>query len=73
MNGTLLLDNWIAEKAGNFAPHYHIIDVAFDKLINKNLFLPPTIVGTIANYLKEQEEQDNDDKVLDKLIKLDKE
>lgn len=57
MNGILLTDKDMTEIAKNFSPHHNIVDLDYYK-INSNLFLPPTVVAGLTNYLKDEEEQD---------------
>ena len=67
MNGILLTDKDMTEIAKNFAPHHNIVALDYYK-INGNLFLPPTTVAALANYLKDEEPQDSNCPVFKKLI-----
>ena len=73
MNVVFLLDNWMADKAENFAPYVNIISTEY-YTINNYLFLPPPMVATISNYMIHKDKTDHVDKdpVYDKILKLDK-
>ena len=70
MNGILLTDEDMTEIAKNFSPHHNIVDLDYYK-INGNLFLPPTTVASLTNYLKDREEEDPNCPIYKKLISID--
>ena len=67
MNGIILLDNEMTEIAKNFECHYNIIDLDLTK-INKNLYIPPTTVATITNYLHHNESENKNCSIYKKLL-----
>jgi len=72
MNVVFLLDNWMAEKAENFAPYVNIVSTEY-YTVNNYLFLPPPIVATISSYMMHNDNNKvKEDPVFKKLVTLDK-
>ncbi len=71
MNLILLIDNKMADLAKTLEPHYGIINLDYFK-INGLLYIPSTILPTVASYLTSETEEVKDDPVAKKLLELDK-
>ena len=59
----------MAEKAKNFAPHKNVPDLDYYK-ISGNIYLPPTLVASLSNYMVRQEEQDENCPIYNKLLNM---
>ena len=58
------------DKAKNLSPHHNIVDVGYYK-INKNLYLSPTTVLNISNYImSDDEEEDPECPIYQELLDL---
>lgn len=66
-NVGLALDLDMEKMMDNFSPEYNIIDLDYNK-VNKNLYLPPTTVATVASYMVKEEEQDDECPIYKKLL-----
>jgi len=67
-NILVLNDNYMADLAiKSFASHRNIINLNSAD-VNKILYLPPTLVATVSNYLKDTEEEDPNCPVYQQLI-----
>jgi anaerobic C4-dicarboxylate transporter len=71
MNATILLDNQMVKMADNFSAEHNIISLDYFK-VNKNLYIPSTIIATLANYLNAEDENKKPDKdpVLQKIMSV---
>jgi hypothetical protein len=69
MNLTLLIDEKMNNMAKTLDPHYNIVDLGYFK-VNKNLYLPSTVMPNIANYLLTEDRNDgvDDNDIVNKLL-----
>jgi len=68
MNATILLDNEMVRLADTFSPEFNIVDLDYFK-VNKNLYLPSSIIATLSNYLHNEDNNKVDkDPVFEKLV-----
>jgi hypothetical protein len=59
LNCVLLLDEIMIEKAMRFESHRNVLDAKYFT-VNKHIYLPPTTVVNLSNYMITDEEQDKD-------------
>lgn len=51
LNGTLSVDQYIAKKMENLAPHKSAFDLSSPRTISRNLAIPNPVVSTIASWV----------------------
>lgn len=51
LNGTLSLDNNIAEKLNALAPHKSVFDLNSPRTVSTNLSMPKTVVSTLSGWI----------------------